>query len=614
MKKLFLIALVLTGVSTKAQFFQHVYGTSNPDILTSGVNVTAGSPGHIMAGENETPCFSGIYAIPVAYTDLNGNIPGGGPYFQRDYTLLNSSGAYLIPEDAQVYELQNGSGFGVVGKYTDPTLSNPNTGVYYLRLDPAGNPIAVYNYPANAGGGYAYFNVEEVGGITESVSHGILDELFIVGTVQGDNGDYLPFALKVDVNNGSLFWSHIYNIMQDPNPYGDAWGKDIADCLLPHPHVSFVGSVYNTTQSPNSTDGYIQHIDRWSGMPVHPCIFFGTPTSEDHWNSINSTAGPAAPPPPFPHGYILGGGTDVNGSMDYWALRMDPIVGTFWSSTFDYGGTSGNVDDCSDIVERLNTSNNYEYYATGYTDNGTIGGFDMVDVKINTVGAGVGEYTYGSTGDEYGVSLDYFTSAGGGNPDGLSSYGVWDGTPTLGGTDMYHVKSYFSGQSGCNESLAAAYDIPGPGPGLHIPSDIIADFSNDNLIVSFLPLSDLQLCYATSIGGGSNAFVAPAPTDEHATTPNGLGELATRSILIEPNPSEKGEGTVKLKVLSDFTGESDVVIYDMMGREYYTGKFILTKGVNYLPLNILNTEISSGMYKVVLTNGSKNLNTMMLVK
>ncbi|HYG15605.1 MAG TPA: T9SS type A sorting domain-containing protein [Bacteroidia bacterium] len=604
MKKLVLIAMVLTGLSARAQFFEHLYGTTNPDVLTCGVNVLLNPTGHIVVGENELPCFPGIYAIPVAYTDVNGNIPAGGPYFKRDYTLLNSSGGYLIPEDAQVYELQNGSGFGIVGKYTDPSIfGNPNTGVFYLRLDGAGNVLGVNNYPALGGGGFNFFNVEEVGGITESVSHGILDELFITGTVRSNNNRLFPFAMKLDVNTGAMFWSHVYQIAQAI--HGDAWGKDIADGLLPHHFVTFAGHIFNTTDIPNSQDGFIQHIDRWNGMPAHPTIFYGTPTSSDLWNSINATSGPMGPPPMFPFGYVLGGATDMYGSMDFNVLRMDMVIAPFWSSTFDYSVNSNAYDECTDVIERFNSLNQWEYYATGFTDNGIFGGFDVLDVKMDFAGVAVpgGEFTYGGSGNDYGVSIDQLNIAGTANPDGLSTFGTWGSNPTLGGEDMYHIKSYYNGLTSCNDWIATNADLPGMMPGIHVPSQSIANFNSGNIMATFLPISDFQLCWANFIGGGNNARTADP----------GDGTSGTNNAILVPNPAENGNTAVKLNVESSTAGEADVTVYDMMGKQVYSGTFNLKKGKNALPVDLTDANLSSGMYTVKIS-GSTNETLLLQVK
>lgn len=613
MKKFYLIVLcTFLSASANAQYFQHIYGTPSYDILQSGVNTTIQPQGHFMAGFNKSVCQIGIATIPAVFSDINGNIPAA-PFFQREYSLISNTGVILHARDAQVFELNNGTGFGIIGMYFAPT--NPAiTGVYYLNLDPLGNPLATYDYPALPGGGFT-FTVSEVGGIAKSTV--VLDEVFVTGTAIDNTGQANVFALDINSATGALVWSQIYNILPPIN--GPAWGRDVAmNPGLPFgtPSIAIVGQVYSNWGGPFSNDGFLMHIDAATGLPApHPIIIYGTPGSNDHLNSINACVGP---PGPFPPGFVLGGGTDINGSMDFYVLRMDFLIASFFFNTFDFSMVPGSTNDCHDVIERLNTACTYEYYAVGETDNGPFGNNDIMVVKMDQNGNGVpgGEFIYGSAGPDFGKKLDVLNTGAPcalppmAPPAGLSIFGTWGGPPSVGLYDMLHIKAYYNGQSGCNELFNNPLQSPAFPEMPHSPIITVSNFGAGTLSQAYNMIIDNTLCFNPILGGGNNNMVANPDEKDRI----GVKKFDNDAVALIPNPSENGNTNVTLKINSTVEGPANVNIYDMLGKQFYKGQITLINGINELPINLSAANMKAGVYNVVITQNGKSQSTSMIVK
>jgi hypothetical protein len=613
MKKIYLIVLsIIFSASAHAQYFQHIYGTPGYDMLQSGVNTTIQPQGHFMASFNKSICQMGVGSIPAAYSDINGNV-GGAPFFEREYTIISGTGSILHARDPQVFELNNGSGFGIIGMYTDLVGGTGANGVYYLQLDPLGNPVATYDYPALPGSGFT-FTVSEVGGVAKSTA--VPDEVFVTGTVIDNTGQANVFALDINSASGALVWSQIYNIL--PPIAGPAWGRDVAmNPGLPFgtPSIAVVGQVYNNHGGPFSNDGFLMHLDAATGLPTHPIIIYGTPGSDDHLNSINACVGA---PGPFPPGFILGGGTDINGSMDFYVLRMDFLIATFFFNTFDFSMVPGSTNDCHDVIERLNTACTYEYYAVGETDNGPFGNWDIMVVKMDQNGNGVagGEFIYGSAGPDFGTALDVLNTGlpcaapPMAPPAGLSIFGMWGGPPAIGLYDMYLIKAYYNGQSGCNEM----FNTPLQGPAFpempHSPVINISNFGSGALSQAYNGMADITLCFNPTLGGGNNNMVA-SPDDKER---DGVKKTDYNAVVLMPNPSENGNTNVTLKINSEVEGPANVNIYDMLGKQFYKGSITLIQGSNELPIDLSATNMKAGIYNVIITQYGKSQSTSLIIK
>jgi hypothetical protein len=276
------------------------------------------------------------------------------------------------------------------------------------------------------------------------------------------------------------------------------------------------------------------------------------------------------------------------------------------SNTYDYGMMPGTYNKCNDAIQRFNTFGQDEYYLTGFASPGIFGSNDVMVTKIDQFGNPVAgeEFTYGGPGYDEGRSLDQDNVGAPGPPAGLSIYGTSD--MTTGQPDLYLVKAYFNGLSGCNEAFSTSIQAPFfffnfyPEPVLGVTINPAS-----NLMQGYSPMFDNTLCFSPTIFGGSNARVAPG---EAAETPT------DDATLIMPNPANAGIKDVKLQVQSTVEGPANIQIYDMQGKQYYNQQHMLNKGLNKLPIDISIVNMAPGLYTVKILGDTQNKTVILVVK
>lgn len=594
MKKLLLIVLVLTRLAANGQYFHHIYGTTDGETLSDGINTNVLGLGHFLVG------YAGQNGLSVSRTDVTGNVPGA-PYFNNWYQISSSvTGVVVYVNESRAFELDNGAGFGIIGQYQDPTAS-PYSGVFYLQLDRSGNVLNLFTY-IPIGGGVAV-EVVNVGGLHESIfTSG--SNVYVSGTTTDGTSRLDPFAMMIDVNSGNLIWSGIYDLPTPSGSPGINFGRDIS-CSPYSPtgvkEVVLVGSTLDYSVS-SSFDAYTLRLDANNGMPITGFSdIYGTTTSNEEFYSIsiaNSSAGGST-------GFVIGGYTDINGTPDFWLMKTDQTLNTLWASAFDYNGTSSTLNACTDVMERRNTSGNYEYYSAGYVYTGVLGNYDMLIIKTDDFGAGVslGQFTYGDAKLDYGVAIDQYNGT---SADGISFFGYREGAtaPIINGHyDMYLVKSYFNGETPCNQKIDDVLTNSGPKQLTTYAArrvDKLMNYANFNWSVA--SAYDNNVCYSSTVSGGSNARVAP------------VQEKGDKQAVVSPNPIQAGTNSIDVTIESETATTANVAIYDMLGREYYNGTVNLAKGTNTMPIDISSANMSAGTYTVRINMNNENKTLLLMVK
>lgn len=589
MKKLILIALVLHSCMAKAQYFQHLYGTTpDNDILKSGINTVSIVPqSHFMAGGTFTS--GGSSFIAAAFADVNGNI-SGAPFFNNAYTLTNASGDVIYVDEPAVFERTRCcAGFGIAGRYFDGNASPAaRGGLFYLQLKDDGTPETTFDYY------FPGYEVNHLGGIAKSQY--FPGELYITGTVLDPDQIEYPFGLRINECTGAAKWGWVYRLL---SPAGNAAGRDIEENpAFPFGVVS--AAIVGITSNNGQNDGFLMHIDATTGLPIGtPVLIYGTPNSSDWLNSINKGGNSTATP-----GFVLGGSTNVYGSTDFAVLLTDAAAATtFFSSVFDYSVSPGSGNDCFDVMERYTTpSTPLEYYAVGSTDNGVFGNTDVLVIKIDQFGNGVinGEFTYGGANNDYGQKIDLYSPVGGAPPAGISVYGIW-GNNLGGDFDMYLVKAYFNGVTACNYAINTPLQYLGPPLDPQMAAEELTSNKRNIFETIYNAINDEELCFAASIANGDNARVARE-------------DKADKAMLVLPNPTATNHKEVTLKIDSDIEGPAAVEIYDMLGKQYYSKKHTLVKGPNSLLIEMSSTNMAPGMYTVKLSNSKETKTVVLVVK
>ncbi|HYG17020.1 MAG TPA: T9SS type A sorting domain-containing protein, partial [Bacteroidia bacterium] len=222
-----------------------------------------------------------------------------------------------------------------------------------------------------------------------------------------------------------------------------------------------------------------------------------------------------------------------------------------------------------------------------------------LDVNLNPVG----QFTYGNTFPGTGVALDGYDNIGN---DGLSTFA--DFTPSVfsPNQNFHHIKSYYNGQSGCNEDIQVPVLQFIPPPMVFpVPANAVSNVIASSNVLKTSRVSvavNNTLCFNLSIPGGSNARVAP---DEQS------GDGAAS---VSPNPMQQGIAAALLEVNTEVAMDVDVAIYDMLGRQYYNNRFSLVSGENRLPLELSDANMAQGTYIVKITGTDFNKNITLLVK
>lgn len=601
MKKTFItLTCSLMAYLCQAQYFQHLYGSGSAEGQSSGVNTVVQPQGHFIVSSSVTS--SGLSGVLGTFTDNTGNIPGA-PNFNNIYSIgPTMASAYQLSHN-KAFELNNGNGFGIVGLYQQPAGS----GIYYLQVDPNGNiiPTGIFDYTPVAAGGYTWTPIF-VGGISESASG---NELYIVGALQETSltWDIHSFVIKIDVVSGAVIWSQIFSVSNSSTAViSRDWAYDVVESPYitqpaGNPEVVVVGTTYDNSGT-RTVDGYLVRFDANNGNVFFPWVmYYGTNSSDEYITSItvsNSGNGGGT-------GFVMGGHTNyLSGGprWDAWMVKTNQAgAGSYWGTVTPYSLTASSNTYTHDVIERFNTAGNYEYYLVGETDNGILGNYDAVVLKTDDAGNGVvnGEFTYGGGGNDFGYQLDQYNGT---TIDGLSMFGIADFAGGVGSLDAYIVKSYFDGNSGCNQSFGNPNTQTGPGLYSETQFSTLSTFIQGTQNAFSTSASDVQLCSTAFIPGASNARIAPVE-------PKG-----DKEAVVSPNPMQQGSPVAMVEVESNEPATVQIAVYDMLGKQYVSGSHTLAKGKNQLPVNLSTANMAAGMYTVKISGTTINQNILLMVK
>ncbi len=581
MKKLSIITILfLCATALQAQYFEHLYGRQFDEALGDGKNTT-NTIGHVLVG-NGTGATLAMAQISVTHTDINGT-----PIFNHEYEIYNPAGDAVGANSPKVFEFTNGSGdFGVVGMFSDPPLTSspPTTGVFYFTVDANGIPLNGYEYRINPTS--SIFEIVDVAAVALSSSG---NEAYITGTAQVSFTEAYTFIIKIDVNTGSWLWSIVYDISNSA-----ANNRDMAADIIESPYSGDVIVVGHTYESGLSEDAYFFTADATTGAVTGVTQLYGASSSWDYFSSIEIANQVG--------GFIIGGYTAPSSASPYdsWMLLVDATGNVVWSNTYDYSQMPGTDDRCYDVIERLNTSGKYEYYGAGTAYQGIFGSSDALVIKVDVNGNGVGEYSYGDANFQNCYKIDQMNGTA---ADGISLFGAGDfSLAPISPSDLFLIKAYFNGETTCHFSASTPNPVGGAGMFATTSPAVITDFADNTMTLNYGKISDKQQCFRRKLTAGSNASIAP-------NEPKG-----DKQAIISPNPMLQGATQAVVELSTETATTVSVNIYDMLGRNYYSGEHALVKGSNQLPIDISNTNMATGMYTVKISNATISKNILLMVK
>ncbi|HTN44790.1 MAG TPA: T9SS type A sorting domain-containing protein [Flavipsychrobacter sp.] len=508
MRKLLLFFLSLSSLEGSAQYFGHDY-TPNCMIGNGGVTRRVPGPGHFLIGVS--PFGNNGNGVNVVMTTINGNMLTNQTYpFARNsgdkLYITNALGIAPLPEDTV-------SAVEVVFSYEDPA-----SGIGGIGHFPAYAPGATVGF---AFGGVPQPYTATVTGATQYVyPRGVPTNYLVTGQLLAAGEDTYIFTMGF-ASGGGQGLGNVYKINTVQKSYVTPrdimWNPDLNEIYI-------VGDITFPGQPLNTTDAFCLTLDGMGN--VIKCDLYDA-GEYDGFTAIYRSVDPR----PGGTGFIIAGNTQSFPGLvsKPWVTKTDQNNNMVWSNIYESPILGDNVV-ASDIIGRLNTSGDYEYYVTG--QKGQWGVRDILSIKMDADGTVVpqGMGAYGILGDDsYATSID-FKNAGPGV--GLSFYGQHTDMGASPNPSSYaHLrKTYFNGVSafgsGClhlfDDGITAARSVsinpvPAARVGGYVLQDVYFQSRQNN--------TDNALCFETAIPEGSNARVAAANNE------------VARQFEISPNPA-----------------------------------------------------------------------------
>lgn len=576
MKKLLSVLCVLALGTVQAQYFQRLNGSPAYDELVDGTNVTLGGQGHLILGS--TQVVGGLDLI-LTRTNLDGVI-GAAPTFNRNYRLTTSTNAVLNTVPCKVLQIPNGR-IVVVGTYYSPTAVVPQ-GIFTAVLTQAGAVISVRGWqaitPSVSGTCFATSacnalpnsNVIYICGYTDAATPG--------------NGGR-PIIMAINGSTNVLVWGLIHDFVP-PFPASKLLASDIIASPYQPAGVAEVFIVGTHYDGAGNDAGFTYRVNAANGNPVGAATLFDSGRN-DEFVAVSLATGAGG----GTNGFFITGNTNVNGDWDAVAFKTTPDgSGAAWINIIDY--STGGDNFGTDVIQRLNTSNQWTYYLSGTVTAGSQGGSDMVVFYLDDNGLAQREFTYGTTNSERSVEISSFSGLLAG--DGITVYGNMPTSSDAG--QEYYVKAYYNGVSGCNEGFAIPNTNAYPLSRVQSTISRTGSVSSVNLLMPILaPVPTItQLCFNLTIAGGSNARTAEQT--EHAV-----------SSELYPNPVSVSSPLINLNLNSATEQQIEIRITDMLGREVLNQQIVIAEGESLQQLQ-LPSGLSSGIYNLSISGNGVSEN------
>lgn len=561
--KLFLAAM-LAGTFLNAQYFHTTISSGSFEQGHDGASAAVGGQGHLITGI--TSAFSS-QGLLITRTDINGEL-NLSPSFSLAYDLVTPANVPLLTRSAKILELPNGNIFVTGICYESPTpIYAPD--LFTAVVDPNGNPIVAMRWqlcsPNNGTDIYP--------SLSACLDPNNPNIVYITGAsnVISPTPYFTPFAMALNLSTNTLIWSGFYDV-----PKSGSQGLFPTDIIFSPYSVSgnyelmIVGTSYDF-----GTSQFTYLIDAATGNTIGLInLFNGEETTFFDAVAVAPGSGGGQ------SGFIISGTCMVNGRMYTVATKVDPSGSTvLWTNYYVH--TSGDYSIWTDVVERMNTSGNWEYYISANLVSGLFGGGDVTVYKIDDNGICQDEFTYGTANVEQALEISKFDQT---SADGISVYGsLFNGSQW----DALLIKAYFNGVSGCNENLNRSdtykYDWR------VIQEDIKLDghVCGNQLILHALGwIPDAPICpVQPSVPGGSNARVIEQTT------------ATVTSANIYPNPVSASKPMLNVILNASSAGEVRFTLTDMLGREVAVQTSIAAAGEAQYSL-VLPSDLPAGIYNV----------------
>ncbi len=544
MKKNFLLLAAICTIGLKS-FGQYAYGlqwTGFPPSFKIGTGFYSNNPAQNFSLEYVTNVLPNNF---FWWSNVNFWIQSPGGQFQGAYYIYDGPAGCAGP----LNQVLNGSGmsavesnvgtsyrFAIAGAYTK--------GCYFLTIDAFGNPVSTMQYlwPSQVAAGTL---------AKPSITEDSNGDFYISGPYNND-----MYVIKVN-STGGIIWSSFYS----NGPNGISCKDIIVNPYNPN-NLIVVGKSTNASLDQN---GFIMEIDGISGGILNSKEF-GYPSNREYFNTViagsyvNSLN---------PQGFVIGGlnkGNGAPGISESWVLKIDQNWNLIWSNRVQ-SSLDPQAGEVVDVIERLNTLNNYEYFALTQSNVGMLvyklddSGMPFPYLAPNAI---YNEYAYSSGGTVFGpTSISYVNNPSSIN-NGLHVYGTSDQFGWPGLLSRLYVHSYFNGENSC-ASISSNCSF---GPCITIqnnfnPMVTAGPTSCNNFAINYVPGGvGCNLWCNNFVSAGSNQKTAnnSIPADPYPTE---RVNLFNETLKVSTSPNQD---KIFIKYKSNENSPIKIDLYNVLGQ------------------------------------------------
>jgi len=581
MKKNLLVCVLAWFLTfqSKSQYAS-VWSAYPPAYELSAGFVTHNTPGYFWLGYlstvqnissfwhvNKNFCIlgSGSSAIWSAYQIFDANNCSG-----TLSQVLNGSGVTAI----ETIGVQ-GERYALAGAY--------DKACYFTTLDKFGNVISAMSYPFP----YQANTAAAMPAKPILVESDHMGEYYICGYFDSN-----MYVINVSLTGGVL-WSSFYSLGNKIIP------KDVIMNPYNTGELMIVGE---TELSGTDSQGFLIAIDGNSGTVINSRVF-GHPGKKDGFGTIIASANTTNNLNSLNSGeFIVGGYTYAQNSIPgstAWVLKLNAAGNISWSKvlTPSMGTNQGVID----IVERLNTFNNYEYYALL---NSSVG---MQVLKLNDQGnpfpvsspnALFNEFVYDlpALNASKATSISYMNSQAFSVDVGIQVFGT--ASNFTGFSSSYVVSAYFNGETNCFRTLGNIQGLQtGPQTGAGMPASKFGSLSSCSnfQILAFFPGGSINYPCSGLVPAGSNQRGIPSGVNQQ------LEE--EESFKVFPNPvSDK----TQVNYSCSDNSKISIDVYSALGQLVWHVQPAAELAGNYRQeVDFSSLDIAGGVYFVNTTVDGK---------
>jgi hypothetical protein len=522
---------------------------SIPAILSSGSYVSI-NPGFVMAGYLPTTT-NGNYNFLVDKVDVDGQFNSSVGEFHVGY-MMNSGGlncGTTVVQELNCYGvsiIETNPGGGV--QYA--LAATFDSGVVFALLDNGGNVVTSK---------FLAFTSTVPTSISKPLicESSTLGNYYICGNYTQSGRDYL-YAMHID-NSLFVYWQNQYDL-------GSAT-QFRAHAIMESPYLStdvvIAGGLY--LSGINATDGFVMLLDDASVGAVKKLNRYhgGSTDNEEIWSLAKSNS---------VSGYVIGGSTDANlPNGQAWVTRLTSALAIAGNSYIYKPASDGTAGHVVAILERLNTSAAYEYFALSDSP-ANVGMIVLkLDNSLNKFATSYSEFLYD---DNAGLNTSIpaamsFENTGGGVNEGIHIFGTTDfANPE----DFYLVQGCFNGPTA---NCAVAYNNMSTGTLKYSGPTTVTSFNAANVSLNTTYIYDCTSTWALSAFGNNftpNNFcteINSLPTtwwtgsNNRAANVTGVAEKDENSskIVVQENP----ENTTATILFSDEVNSGSLDLYAISG-------------------------------------------------